>query len=63
MVAVIESFLPAGAMQPTKDSSWAPVRAFGSMVAYLPRITFSFRIGLIVFEAELLSFGADCRLC
>ena len=57
MVAVIESFLQAGATQPTEDSSLASVRALRSAVVYLLPVTFSPRRGLSVFEAKPL------RLC
>jgi hypothetical protein len=58
MVAVIESFLPAGAPQPTENSSLAPVRAFRSAVAHLVPVTFSPRRGQSVFETKPLSLGA-----
>jgi hypothetical protein len=58
MVAVIESFLQAGATQPTEDSSLASVRALRSAVVYLLPITFSPRRGLSVFEAKPLSLCA-----
>ena len=55
IVAVIESFLPARAPQPTEDSSLASVRAFRSAVAYLLPVTFSPTRGLSVFEPKPLS--------
>jgi len=57
MVAVTEGFVLACTTPPTEESPPASVRMFRSVVVHLLPITFSRRIGLTFFEAELVGCG------
>jgi hypothetical protein len=57
MVAVTEGFVMACTTPPTEESPLASARTFRSLVVHLLPITFSFRIGLTVFEAAPVGCG------